>query len=169
MNEGICDFRFAICDLGAMRRRKTRRSHDRGQFGGFLMQGRNLFRFQQAIIDNQFHPVSGFIRFFLHGSQLRNKLGFRTDAARSLVIGSDRHSTADQLPSNSTTLDSPGQGSDQLQHAQGELLSSLLQFSFVHKCEARNSQGNRKSQIANLKSYERPQIRPPSTLQEPRL
>jgi hypothetical protein len=37
MNEGICDFRFAICDLAATCR-VTGSGHDRGQFTGFLPQ-----------------------------------------------------------------------------------------------------------------------------------
>ena len=38
MNEGIFDFRFAICDLATAARREARSRHDRGQLAGFLSQ-----------------------------------------------------------------------------------------------------------------------------------
>ncbi len=150
MNELICDFRFAICHLLGSRCRETRGGHNCSQFGRFLMQGRNLLCLQQAVIDNQLHPVGGFICFFLNGSEFRYKLGFRTAAAGCPVIGSHRHSTADQLATNSSAFNGSRQSTNQFEHPQGKMLCSLLQFSFVHKCEARNSQG--KSQIANRKS-----------------
>jgi len=150
MNEEICDFKFAIWDLIPLRGRQARGRHDGSQFDGFLMQSRNHLCFQQSIIDDQFHPISGFISFFLNRSELRNELRFRPAAAGGSIVGSHRHSTTDQLTSNRTPLSRPGQRANQFEHTQGESLCSLLQFSFIHTRKACNSK--QKSQIANLKS-----------------
>ena len=139
MSDGICDFRFAICHLTPLRRRKARGGHNGGQFDGFLMQSRNHLCFQQIISNNQFHPISGFIRLFLNRPELGNELRFRTAAAGGSIIGSHRHSAADQLTTNRTTFSRPGQSANQFEHPQGELLRALLQFSFIHASEAGNS------------------------------
>ena len=53
MNDGICDFRFAICDLAAATRREARSCHDRGQLAGFLSQRIDFGFGQQAAFDDE--------------------------------------------------------------------------------------------------------------------
>jgi hypothetical protein len=149
MSEGILDLRFAICDWGASRCRDSRSSHNRGQVAGFPVQRGHLASFQEPAVNNQLHPVGRFIHFFFHGAEFRNKLRFGLTPTRGSIVGSDRHSASYQLGSNSTAFSRPGQRTNQFQYPQGEMLCSLLQFSFVHTCEIRNQMT--KSQIANLK------------------
>ena len=97
MNEEICDFKFAIWDLIPLRGRQARGRHDGSQFDGFLMQSRNHLCFQQSIIDDQFHPISGFISFFLNRSELRNELRFRPGSSHRTIVCRNSSSAAQQL------------------------------------------------------------------------
>ena len=51
MNDKICDFRFAICDLTTATRRETRSGHDRARFTGFLSQHSDFALWQQGTVD----------------------------------------------------------------------------------------------------------------------
>jgi|SRR5581483_1057510 len=173
MNEEILDLRFAICDLGTFRRRYARGGHYGSQFICFLIQGGDKTCFQESSTNNQFHPVRRFVRFFLHGSKLRDELGFRPSPTRGPVICSNRGSTTNQLATYSSSLCRSRQRPNKLYYPQSKSPRSFFQFCFLHaeqscsrkqqsqsanhisgmqtiKAPARSSVGQ--SQIANLKS-----------------
>jgi hypothetical protein len=132
MNDGIFDFRFAICDLATATRRKSGRDHDCGQFARFLSKRIHFAFGQKTAVDNQFHPISRLVSFFLHGSEPGNELGFRASPTSRAVICANRRSASDELISQSTTFCSPGKSRHKLEHTQSELLCSVFQFGFVH-------------------------------------
>ena len=66
MNDGVCDFRFAICNLAPTARGKPRSRHDRGQFASFLTERIDFCFRHQTAVDNQFHSVRGFVGFLFN-------------------------------------------------------------------------------------------------------
>ena len=147
MSKRICDFRFAICDLAAARR-EPRTRHDRSQFARFLPKRIDLGFRQQTAVDNQLHPISRLIGFFLHGAQFCNELGFGTTATRRAIVCADRCPASYQLPAERATSDSFRECGYKFEHPQRELFSPVFQFGFIHKAgEVRNCSANRKSQI----------------------
>ena len=152
MNEEICDCRFAICDLTPAACRNARSGHDRGQLAHFLPERVDFGFHEQATIDNQFHPIRGFISFLFHRSKLRDELGFGTSATSRAVSRADRCPASYQLISQRATFGRFWKRGDKLKNPQRELLGSILQFDFVHNRERfaiLRSIANRKSKIAN--------------------
>jgi hypothetical protein len=147
MNEGICDFRFAICDSRATQGRNSRGGHYRGKFVGLLIQSGDALRFQQSGVNYQFKPVGRFVGFLFHSSQLRDEFGLRTPSARGSVVCANRRTASDQLTADSPSLDRPRQSCDEFQHTQGKFLRSFFQFSFLHSLRLTGIRTNRKSQI----------------------
>jgi len=149
MSDRICDFGFAICDLAsAATRRKARSRHNGSQLARLLPERIDSAFPQQTTIDNQFHPIGGFVSFFFHRSQLGDEFSFRTAATSCAVICADRCAASDQLIAESSPFSGFGKRSDKLEYAQGELLRSILQFGFIHNGgEVLNSSVNRQSQI----------------------
>jgi hypothetical protein len=132
MNDGICDFRFAICDLVA-RGRDSRCSHNGRQFASFPVQSGNAGFRQQASVDHQLHPVGRFIGFFFDSSKFRNEFSFRATAAGSSVVRSDGSAATHQLSADSASFGVSRQCAYELDDTQGELLGSSLQFGLVHR------------------------------------
>jgi hypothetical protein len=148
MNEKICDFRFAICDLTPPTCRKSGRGHNGGQLRGLLPEGINALPFQQFGVDNQFHPIGRFIGFFFNRAQLRNKLRLGASATRRPVVCPDRSPTPDQLRTDGAAFRGFRQSTHQLDHPQGKLFRTLFEFSFIHDgMRFATPVLNRKSQI----------------------
>ena len=97
MNEWICDFGFAICDLAAANCRNPRGGHDGGQFACLLSQRIHFGCWQQAAVNNQFHPITRLVSFFFHSSELGDEFGFGASATSGAVVRADRRSASQQL------------------------------------------------------------------------
>ena len=62
------------------------RGHDGCEFVGLLQQGGQLARGHEARFDQQFEPQSGFVGFFLDGSDLGNEFGLAAGPATGAVV-----------------------------------------------------------------------------------
>src|SRR5580765_8258593 len=124
------DRKSKMKDSSPTARRKPRCCDDRRQLTGLFSQCIDFILCEQPAIDDQFHPVGGFIGFFLDCSQLSDKFGLGTSSTSRTIIGADRGSASGQLISQHTTFRRSGNSGHELENAQRKLFCSILQFNF---------------------------------------